>query len=123
EVSCPFDASKALLPVTCGRLTVPENPERPGRVVEIAFMGVRAPRTTDQAGPVVFLNGGPGQVSLHYFQQLVTHPHIRDVVADRDWIFFDQRGTGRSTPSLYCAPQSDWLTQVRTCRDQLVAQG
>ena len=123
EVSCPFDASKALLPVTCGRLTVPENPERPGRVVEIAFMVVRPPRTIDQHGPIVFLNGGPGQVSLHYFEQLVTHPHIRDVVVDRDWIFFDQRGTGRSTPSLYCAPQSDWLTQVRTCRDQLVAQG
>jgi pimeloyl-ACP methyl ester carboxylesterase len=86
-------------------------------------MVVRAPRTSDQNGPVVFLNRGPGQVSQHYFEQLVTHPHIRDVVVDRDWIFFDQRGTGRSTPSLYCAPQSDWLTQVRTCRDQLVAQG
>lgn len=80
QVSCPFEASKALLPVTCGRLTVPENPERPGRAVEIAFMVVRAPRTIDQHGPVVFLNGGPDQVSLHYFEQLVTHPHIRDVV-------------------------------------------
>src|SRR5688572_27944792 len=25
KVACPFDASKALLPVTCGRLKVPEN--------------------------------------------------------------------------------------------------
>jgi pimeloyl-ACP methyl ester carboxylesterase len=124
EVPCPFDASKALLPVACGRLTVPENPERPGgRVVEMAFMVVRAPRTIDQNGPVVFLNGGPGEVSLHFFEQLVTHPHIRDVVVDRDWIFFDQRGTGRSTPSLSCAPQDDWLTQVRTCRDELVPKG
>jgi pimeloyl-ACP methyl ester carboxylesterase len=102
---------------------VPENPERPGRVVEIAFMLVRAPRTIDQHGPIVFLNGGPGEVSLHYAEQLVTHPFIRDVVVDRDWIFFDQRGSGRSTPSLYCAPQSEWLTQVRMCRDELVAQG
>ena len=123
EVSCPFDASKALLPVTCGRLGAPENPERPGRVVEIAFMVVKAPRTIDRHGPVVFLNGGPGEVSLHFAEQLVTHPHIRDVVVDRDWIFVDQRGTGRSTPSLYCAPQEDRLTQVSTCRDQLVAQG
>lgn len=123
EIPCPFDASQALLPVTCGRLKVPENPGRPGRVLEIAYMVVKAPRTIDQHGPVVFLNGGPGEVSLHFAEQLVTHPHIREVVVDRDWVFFDQRGAGRSAPSLVCPPQSDWLTEVRTCRDQLVAQG
>ena len=124
EVPCPFDSSTALLPVTCGRLKVPENPGNPaGRVVEIAFMLVKAPRSTDQHGPVVFLNGGPGQNSLFYAEQLVTHPHIRDVVVDRDWVFFDQRGTGRSTPSLYCAPHADWATEVRACRDRLVAEG
>jgi hypothetical protein len=66
RVACPFDSTKALLPVTCGRLKVPENPANPGRVVEIAFMRVRAPRSIDQHGPVVFLNGGPGQNSLYY---------------------------------------------------------
>src|SRR5574341_677043 len=98
QVPCPFDSSKALLPVTCGRLKVPESPGNPGRVVEIAFMRVKAPRSIDQHGPMVFLNGGPGDNSLYFAEQLVTHPHIRDVVVDRDWIFFDQRGTGRSTP-------------------------
>lgn len=29
KVACPFDASKALLPVTCGRLRVPENYDDP----------------------------------------------------------------------------------------------
>src|SRR5687768_17784429 len=86
-------------------------------------MVVKAPRSTDQHGPVVFLNGGPGQNSLYYAEQLVSHPHIRDVVVDRDWIFFDQRGTGRSSPSLYCAPDDDWIKQVKTCRDKLMAQG
>ena len=123
EVPCPFDSSKALLAVTCGRLKVPENPETPARVVEIAFMVVKAPRSIDQHGPVVFVNGGPGQNSLYYAEQLVTHPHIRDVVVDRDWIFFDQRGSGRSTPSLFCEPEDDWFKQVKTCRDKFVAQG
>jgi pimeloyl-ACP methyl ester carboxylesterase len=109
--------------VTCGRLTVQESPTDPNRVVEIAFMRVQAPRSIDQHGPVVFLNGGPGDNSLYYAEQLVTHPHIRDVVVDRDWIFVDQRGTGRSTPSLVCPDESDWLTQVKKCRDRLVAQG
>ncbi|MDH4261268.1 MAG: alpha/beta hydrolase, partial [Gammaproteobacteria bacterium] len=123
EVPCPFDSSKALLPVTCGRLKVPENPETPGRVVEIAFMVVKAKRSIDQHGPVVFLNGGPGESSLYYAEQLVTHPHIRDVVVDRDWIFFDQRGSGRSTPSLFCEPEDDWFKEVKTCRDKFMAQG
>ncbi|MDH4282700.1 MAG: alpha/beta hydrolase [Myxococcales bacterium] len=123
HVPCPFDSSKALLPVTCGRLKVPENPGNTGRVVEIAFMVVKAPRSIDQHGPVVFLNGGPGDNSLYYAEQLVTHAHIRDVVVDRDWIFFDQRGTGRSTPALYCEPQGEWLKQVTTCRDTFIAQG
>lgn len=123
QVPCPFDSSKALLPVTCGRLKVPESAGNPGRVVEIAFMRVKAPRSIDQHGPIVFLNGGPGDNSLYFAEQLVTHAHIRDVVVDRDWIFFDQRGTGRSTPSLYCPPELDWLKQVKTCRDQLIAQG
>jgi pimeloyl-ACP methyl ester carboxylesterase len=123
EVPCPFDSSKALLPVTCGRLKVPENPENPGRVIEIAFMWVKAPQSLDQNGPVVFLNGGPGDNSLYYAEQLVTHAHIRDVVVDRNWIFFDQRGTGRSSPALYCPPEAEWVKQVKTCRDKLIAQG
>jgi pimeloyl-ACP methyl ester carboxylesterase len=124
QVPCPFDSTKALLPVTCGRLKVLENPANPaGRMVDVAFMRVRGPRSIDQHGPMVFLNGGPGDNSLYYAEQLVTHPHIRDVVVDRDWIFFDQRGTGRSTPSLYCEPHDDWLQQVRGCRDRLTGQG
>lgn len=123
QVHCPFDSSKALLPVTCGRLKVPESPGDSGRVVEIAFMLVKAPRSIDQHGPIVFLNGGPGENSLYFAEQLVAHAHIRDVVVDRDWIFFDQRGTGRSTPALYCEPEDDWLKQVKSCRDQFIAQG
>jgi pimeloyl-ACP methyl ester carboxylesterase len=123
QVPCPFDSRKALLPVTCGRLKVPESPGNPGRVVEIAFMRVKAPRSIDQHGPVVFLNGGPGDNSLFFAERLVTHAHIRSVVVDRDWIFFDQRGTGRSTPALSCQPEADWLKLVKTCRDHLIAQG
>jgi len=43
EVPCRFDSSRALIPVICGRLKVPENPEAPARVIEVAFMLVKAP--------------------------------------------------------------------------------
>lgn len=124
RVACPFDSTRALLPVTCGTLTVPENPDASrGRSVEVAFMVVRAPRNIDRDHPVIFLSGGPGSPSLVHVETLVTHPAIRDVVVDRDWVFFDQRGGGRSIPSLYCPPDNDWDRQVKDCRDRLIRQG
>src|SRR5262249_27748910 len=106
--ACPFDSSKSLLPVTCGRLKVPENYQDPkGRSIEIAFMVVKAPQNVDPEDPLIYLNGGPGGTSLIDAEMLVTRPGIHQIVVDRDWVFVDQRGTGRSTPALYC-PQTDW---------------
>ena len=97
KVACPFDASKALLSVTCGRLKVPENYDDPkGRYIEVAFMVISPERKTDPENPVIFLSGGPGSPSLVHVETLVTTPAIREVVVDRDWVFFDQRGGGRS---------------------------
>lgn len=124
KVACPFDSSKALLPVICGRLKVPENYDDPkGRSIEVAFMVVKAPRNIDPENPVIFLSGGPGSPSLVHVETLVTIPAIREVVVDRDWVFFDQRGGGRSIPSLYCQPGNDWFNRVKNCRDQLMKQG
>ena len=125
KVACPFDLRKALLPVTCGRLRVPENYDRPeGRAIEVAFMVVSPQRKTDAEHPVIFLSGGPGSPSLVHAERLVTTPGIRETVVDRDWVFFDQRGGGRSVPALYCAPsKEDWFEQVKACRDHFVKEG
>lgn len=124
RIPCPFDSSKALLPVICGRLTVPENYDDPtGRMIEIAFLVVKAKKNIDPERPVLFLNGGPGQTSLHFAETLVTNPLINKVVIDRDWVFFDQRGTGRSTPQLYCPDEKDHPFDLKKCRDDLIKQG
>jgi pimeloyl-ACP methyl ester carboxylesterase len=124
RIACPFDSGKALLPVICGRLKVPENYDEPkGRSIEIAFMMVKARKNIDPANPVLFLNGGPGQTSLYFAETLVTNSLIHDVVVDRDWVFFDQRGTGRSIPQLYCADEKDNPFDLKKCRDELVKQG
>lgn len=124
RVTCPFDVSKALLPVTCGRLKVPENYNDPkGRSIEVAVMVAKAPQNIDPENPIIFLSGGPGSPSLVHVETLVTTPAIREIVVDRDWVFFDQRGGGRSIPSLYCQPEADEFKQIKACRDQLLKQG
>jgi pimeloyl-ACP methyl ester carboxylesterase len=124
KVTCPFDASKALLPVTCGRLKVPENYDDPkARSVDVAVMIVSPARKTDSESSVIFLSGGPGSPSLVHVETLVTTPAIREVVVDREWVFFDQRGGGRSLPSLFCPPEPDELKQLKTCRDRLIKEG
>lgn len=124
KLACPFDVSKALLPVTCGRLKVPENYDDPkGRFIEVAVMIVSPGRKRDADNPVVFLSGGPGAPSLVHVETLVTIPAIREVVVDRDWVFFDQRGGGRSLPSLFCPPDPDYLKRIKTCRDRLIKEG
>jgi pimeloyl-ACP methyl ester carboxylesterase len=122
KVACPFDSSKSLLAVRCGRLKVPENYQDPkGRSIEIAFMVVKARQNVDPENPLLYLNGGPGGTSLVDAEMLVTKPGVHQIVVDRDWVFVDQRGTGRSTPALYC-PQTDWQG-LKACRDKFLKEG
>jgi pimeloyl-ACP methyl ester carboxylesterase len=122
-VACPFDTTQALLPVRCGRLKVPENYWEPaGRSIEVAVMIVSAPNPADP-NPVIFLNGGPGSTSVWHAERLVATPAIREIVVDRDWVFFDHRGAGRSAPSMVCPPNDDWFRRVIICRDQFLREG
>ena len=84
-----------------GRLVVPENRTKPGsRSIELAF--VRFKSTAENPGPpIVYLAGGPGGSGIETartarFQIFNAMREVGDVIA------LDQRGTGRSTPSLAC---------------------
>lgn len=85
-------------------------------------MVVKAERKVDD-NAVIFLNGGPGSTSLWHSERLVANPAIREIVVDRDWVFFDQRGGGRSNPALYCPPDPDYHRQITSCRDTYIKQG
>lgn len=123
KIACPFDASKALLAVECGRLKVPENYDRPVREIELAFMVVHPRQNKDPDHPVIFLSGGPGAPSLVYAELLAANPQINDIVVDRDWVFYDQRGAGRSVPMLVCPREKDYLRRVHMCMDKLIKEG
>lgn len=80
----------------CAYLVVPENRRRPGgNRVKLPFIVVKARHRTRQDA-VLFTGGGPGNSSLGWAQGVTKG----DLVADRDCIAFEQRGTRYALPYL-----------------------
>lgn len=88
-------------------MTVPEDRTGdPSRTIKLAVVVYRT-RSENPAEPVVFLQGGPGaeavNLSANAYNVLVS-----PFLSKRDFITFDQRGTGLSEPVLEC----DELTKM-----------
>lgn len=125
--------------VTCSVLVVPEDPTRSDeRQVELAVMRIRP--AADLAVPVepgapalVHLHGGPGGEALSAWSLWTT---VADALG-REVVLYDQRGGGRSTPSLTCPEHTEALLSalggssdrddvgaaLRACHDRLRAEG
>ena len=86
------------LDAQCATFDVAEDPAAPnGRKIALNIAWV--PATAKGGGaedPVFFLAGGPGQAAAQ-LAGLVT-ASLRDVLKQRDVVFIDQRGTGKSNP-------------------------
>lgn len=83
--------------VKAGRLSVPENHANPeGRKISIAYAVLQRRNRASQANPMILFTGGPGESSLApgLVNFLLEHPFLED----RDFILFDQRGIGYSSP-------------------------
>jgi pimeloyl-ACP methyl ester carboxylesterase len=85
-------------------LVVPEDATRPdGARVELALL--RLPATTRSPGPpIVYLHGGPGGSGAEHLEQPEFRVLFAALQATADVIIFDQRGCGRSQPSLTPGP-------------------
>ena len=125
----------------CGYLGVPENRANPDNAMiqlhVAVFLSIAEGPDPD---PVVHLAGGPGSSSLDVVGYLFNQG-LDTVLERRDFILFDQRGTGYSIPRLDCPERealtgtllSGTLTKDQTtqaivdafhqCRDHLRAQG
>ncbi|MGB9751982.1 alpha/beta fold hydrolase [Roseiflexus castenholzii] len=128
--------------VECGWLTVPEDRAKPGngREVRLHVAIFRSTRPNPPPDPIVYLEGGPGVDALERLP-LVFDLWFRPFLANRDFILYDQRGAGYSTPSLACpeltklsfdmlpmnvrAAESSrlWSEAALKCRERLVAEG
>lgn len=83
-----------------GFLKVPENRnDAKTRSIELAVLRLKAKKPTTRS-PILFLSGGPGQSGISYIQEEYFQTLIFDLQQDHDIILLDQRGSGRSTPSL-----------------------
>ena len=101
------------IPYEFGMLKVPENRLRKEtKQIEIAALRFRksnlAGKTYDtatsadagSAAPIVFLSGGPGQSGIDYIKEEYFQKLIFQLQKHTDIILLDQRGVGRSKPSL-----------------------
>jgi pimeloyl-ACP methyl ester carboxylesterase len=94
------DKMKRPLPGQSAKLIAPEDPARPdGAKVELFLM--RLPATTKTPGaPIVYLHGGPGGASLEHLESPDFRTLFDALRVEADVILLDQRGCGKSTPSL-----------------------
>jgi pimeloyl-ACP methyl ester carboxylesterase len=138
---CPFPPVRGET-IECGFLVVPEDRTAANEAageVRLAVAIIKSYSGNPQPDPLVYLAGGPGDQAVAaagYFARL-----FRPVLAERDVIILDQRGTGISEPSLDC-PETTALAfenierdipgaeanaleieAARACRDRLLAAG
>ncbi len=86
----------------CATLTVPENRDlSDGRQIALNILVLPAVEEPRVADPMVFLHGGPGGAATDL---AVPFSNFRGW-KNRDLVFVDQRGTGRSNP-LRCDPET-----------------
>lgn len=84
----------------CGILRVRENPADPAsNEIDVAILRLPAVSPVPDADPLFLIQGGPGGSSIDMANQV--HSFFADVRKNRDLIFVDQRGTGKSN-ALVC---------------------
>ena len=101
KTSCSFKTPSDI-EVSCGYAVVPENRTGdPSHTIRLAVAVFHSTSQNPAPDPVMFLQGGPGgqavQLSADAFNVLVA-----PFISERDYVTFDQRGTGLSEPALKC---------------------
>ncbi len=86
--------------VECGYVVVPEVHGKPdGATMRLAVARFYSSTTATAPDPTLYLAGGPGQAGL---RAGVLRTLVPIFTVGRQFVVFDQRGTGNSEPSLSC---------------------
>ncbi|MBN1265585.1 MAG: alpha/beta hydrolase [Anaerolineales bacterium] len=128
-VKCPMKVPGAYT-VECGLVTVPEDHANPnGPTIKLPVAIIHSTGSNHASDPLLFIDGGPGGRSLDSMSSWLES--INFLLAERDIIFFDQRGTGYSQPALTCEEMDQATTlenvfdpeRAIECRDRLLEEG
>ncbi len=98
---CPDFSKTGKAPVAqnaqCGSLDVVENPQdKNAKKIALNVLRIPAVNPVPEVDPLFVIAGGPGQSAVVVAESM--HSLFRDVRKNRDIIFVDQRGTGKSNP-------------------------
>jgi pimeloyl-ACP methyl ester carboxylesterase len=143
--SCPFDVPEGAVEgkdLICGYATVPEQHARPDgptlRLPVVIFPSAAANPAPD---PLVLNAGGPGESNIASFVEAIAGEIGRPILARRDVVVIEIRGTRYAEPNLLCPEASDFqlvahnknlsdaestklqLEAIQTCHDRLVNDG
>ena len=137
---CAFPVPRGYDP-ECGYLIVPENRAVPdSRPIRLHVGIFRNRAGTPNLDPVLKISGGPGSSALNTAGYLLSKG-MDAVLANRDFVVFDQRGTGYSRPRLDCPERVEIAPELlggrlsveesrqavieafRRCRDRLIVEG
>jgi len=98
---CNFDVPEGA-DVNCGYAVVPEDRTGdPSHTIKLAVAVFHSKSKNPAPEPVVFLQGGPGAEAVHLSANAYDFLVV-PFLAERDFVVFDQRGTGLSEPVLNC---------------------
>lgn len=90
----PRPCQPAIEGARCGTVQVPENRDAPGRMIALNVLVLPARSATPAREAITFFGGGPGQAATEFARGVAgVFAPLRD---ERDLLFIDQRGTGRS---------------------------
>jgi pimeloyl-ACP methyl ester carboxylesterase len=136
---CQFEIPEGQT-VKCGYLIVPEDRSQPdGTSIRLHFAVFKSKSDSPAPDPIVYLEGGPGVSALKQISQSM-NLRFSPFLENRDFIVFDQRGTGYSEPALDCPEIIDYfytnLNEVPSeeqsryhfeaclqCRERLISDG
>lgn len=112
--SCPtIQGVDWLADATCGYLVVPENRSKHnGRTIQLMVTKVSARSVGKQPDPILYLEGGPGDIAQLEANEIVKANFLRN----RDIWIVSQRGTWSSKPTLICAATNDFAQQLVAMR-------
>lgn len=108
--TCPTIQGIAwLTKADCGYLIVPEDRTRSdGRTIKLMVAKYSAPSSEKRPDPILYLEGGPGDIAPLEIDEIIKANFIRD----RDILVVSQRGTWSSKPALICAASNEFAREL-----------